>query len=383
MTKLIVIAPLAPESIKLDEEGATVLSAEEKEADEQDRFNHPRIRRTLILKAIEAKGGSDVSFITVAEPFEVDLNKVYSHIHSNGLLNFLTTAWKTWEDYGDDGREPGASLGSSTSTIPPLIPLNVPLPREAHERPSKSVIGKIGYYCTDLCTPVFGSLLKELQIDYHIVHQAVETAIKECTVVYAMPTHPGHHAAHDSFGGYCYLNQVAYAARFLQDRVGSKVAVLDVDYHAGNGTAAIFYDDPNVLVVSIHCDPDYDYPFHSGFSDQTGSGEGVGTTLHLPLPPKTVWESYEKALQLALGRIREFGALATVVSLGLDTHEGDPCTIRRAGFCLSGEDYTHMGKCIASGISSGPVIFVQEGGYRMDEIGNAASNVVLGYALSK
>ena len=225
--------------------------------------------------------------------------------------------------------------------------------------------------------------MKELQIDNLIVHQAVESAIEERTVVYAMPTHPGHHAAYDSFGGYCYLNQVAYAARLLQDRVGPKVAVLDVDYHAGNGTAAIFYDDPNVLVVSIHCDPDYDYPFHSGFSDQTGSGEGIGATLHLPLPPKTSWDSYEKALQLALDRIREFGALATVVSLGLDTHDGDPCTIRRAGFCLSGEDYTHMGRSIASGLSDGPVIFVQEGGYRMDEIGNAASNVVLGYALSK
>ena len=386
MTKLIVIAPLAPENIKADETGVNILSPEEKEADGQDRFNHPRLRRTLILKAIEAKAESDtVRFMVVSEPTDVDLKHIYSQIHSEGLLTFLTTAWTTWEQYGEEGREPGAFLGESTSGIPPLIPINIPLPRDEHERPSKSVIGQIGYYCTDLCTPVFGSLLKELQIDHVIMKQAVENAIDHNTVVYAMPTHPGHHAARDSFGGYCYLNQAAYAARLFQDRlgIGTKVAVLDVDYHAGNGTASIFYEDPNILVVSIHCDPDYDYPFHAGFADQTGVGEGVGATLHLPLPPQTRWEAYKETLMLALGCIREFGAHATVVSLGLDTHEGDPCTIRRAGFCLGGEDYSHMGESIAAGLPDGPVIFVQEGGYRMDEIGNAASSVVLGCALYK
>lgn len=382
--KLIVIAPLVPDSIKLDESGATVLSQEEKEADDQDRFNHPRERRALILKAIDEKAGSQVSFVAVSEPKCIDLAKIYSVIHSEGLLGFLTTAWKTWEGYGEEGREPGAFLDSGfTSKVPPLIPINVSLPRDIHQCASKSVIGQIGYYCTDMVTPVFGAMLKELEIDYAIIKQAVETAIEQNTVVYAMPTHPGHHAAQDSFGGYCYLNQAAFAARLFQQQVGPKVAILDVDYHAGNGTASIFYQDPNVLVVSIHCDPDYDYPFHSGFADQTGVGEGVGATFHLPLPPLTRWDAYEKALQLALERIREFGAKATVVSLGLDTHEGDPCAIRRAGFCLSGEDYTHMGASIAAGLPDGPVVFVQEGGYRMDEIGNAASSVVLGFAANK
>jgi len=154
-----------------------------------------------------------------------------------------------------------------------------------------------------------------------------------------------------------------------------------VDYHCGNGTASIFYKDPSVLVVSIHCDPDWDYPFHSGFADETGAEEGVGATLHLPLPPGTTWnDGYKQALAMAVDHIVEdFGAEALVVSLGLDTHEGDPCTIRRAGFKLSGDDYWSMGQLIGTNLGPVPTVFVQEGGYRMDKVGKAAADVVVGF----
>lgn len=103
---------------------------------------------------------------------------------------------------------------------------------------------------------------------------------------YAVTTHPGHHASSDSFGGYCYINHAAMAARYLQTEYDfAKVAVLDVDYHAGNGTVSIFYCDPSVLTISIHCDPDVEYPFNSGWADQTGAADGLGSTLNIPLPP--------------------------------------------------------------------------------------------------
>ena len=151
------------------------------------------------------------------------------------------------------------------------------------------------------------------------------------------------------------------------------------DYHCGNGTASIFYDDPSVLVVSLHCDPDFDYPFHSGFSDQIGLGSGEGTTLHLPMPPKTSWQEYQESLKVGLERITEFGAEAVVVSLGLDTHEGDPCALPGAGFCLRGLDYLEKGRMIAKYLQGLPIVIIQEGGYRMDTIGEASTNVVLGY----
>lgn len=153
-----------------------------------------------------------------------------------------------------------------------------------------------------------------------------------------------------------------------------------LDYHCGNGTASIFYEDPSVLVVSLHCDPDFDYPFHSGFSDQTGLNAGEGTTLHLPMPPQTQWAStYKESLKVGLKRIQEFGATAVVVSMGLDTHDKDPCAIRRAGFCLQGKDYSELGQTMARSLKGLPIVIIQEGGYRMETIGQAASNVVMGY----
>ena len=131
--------------------------------------------------------------------------------------------------------------------------------------------------------------------------------------------------------------------------------------------------------MSLHCDPDFDYPFHSGFTDQVGVGAGEGTTLHLPMPPKTQWKEYQESLERGLRRIEEFGAEAVVISMGLDTHEGDPCTIRRAGFGLRGRDYWEKGQMMARNLKGLPLVIIQEGGYRMDTIGEAASNVVLGF----
>ena len=158
-----------------------------------------------------------------------------------------------------------------------------------------------------------------------------------------------------------------------------KVAVLDVDYHVGNGTASIFYDNPNVLVISIHCHPDYDYPFHSGFEEENDTAQA---TFHLPLLPGATWDStYKDAVEKAMNKIAEFGANALVVSLGLDTLDDDPVTLRRAGFHLKGKDYWEMGKLIGSQFKQhAPCLFIQEGGYNMEKLGEAAAEVVAGCA---
>jgi acetoin utilization deacetylase AcuC-like enzyme len=131
--------------------------------------------------------------------------------------------------------------------------------------------------------------------------------------------------------------------------------------------------------VSLHCDPDFDYPFHSGFSDQIGVDSGEGMTVHLPMPPKTQWAEYQESLGKGLQRITNFGAQAVVISMGLDTHEGDPCALPGSGFGLSGRDYWEKGQMMARSFEGLPVVIIQEGGYRMDTIGEAASNVVLGF----
>ena len=135
-------------------------------------------------------------------------------------------------------------------------------------------------------------------------------------------------------------------------------------------------------MISIHCHPDHDYPFHTGFEDEVGAGKGEGTTLHLPLLPGTTWKEYRIAVDTAVKRIQSFRAEALVLSLGLDTLNGDPCAIRRAGFKLFGDDYLEMGRLIGDNCKI-PTIVVQEGGYRMDQVPKAAAGVLSGMAEMK
>ena len=163
-----------------------------------------------------------------------------------------------------------------------------------------------------------------------------------------------------------------------------RVAIIDVDYHCGNGTASIFYDDPSVFFASIHIDPEIDYPWNSGYADQRGAGGGTGTTMHVPLPKGATWDDvYGRALRDVMSAIAQFEPKALVVSLGLDTHEGDDVAVNRGGFALRDRDYYEMGLCMGRYMAGKrvPCVFVQEGGYKMDVVGDAASDVVGGYAV--
>lgn len=346
--------------------------------DALDDFNHPRRRRALILDCLSKSTRSSVDIRIVHKSIGLEF---YALVHSKRLLQFYQNAWKSWVALGKDGRDPSGCLNNDATTTdsatpPPLIPSNVPLFRRDNgpeQRPSKHVMGQIGFFCTDTCTPIFQELQSELENDAAIVQSAIHS---KSNTIYILPTHPGHHSAHDTFGGYCYLNHACRIAKSV-----SKACILDVDYHCGNGTAALFYDDPNVLVISLHCHPDVEYPFHSGFADETGSGDAKGKTRHFPLPPGTSWDNgYCEALKQALERIQEFQPLKVVVSLGLDTYDQDPCAIRRAGFTLCGADYCKMGKLLAQHLGNTPTVFVQEGGYRMDKVAQAACDVVTSFA---
>jgi acetoin utilization deacetylase AcuC-like enzyme len=190
---------------------------------------------------------------------------------------------------------------------------------------------------------------------------------------FALSRPPGHHAGAEFFGGYCFLNNAALAAQALRDGGAQGVAVLDVDYHHGNGTQAIFYERSDVLTVSIHGDPRTEYPFFLGHSDERGSGAGEGFNLNLPLPRGTGFARWREALRTALDAARCFGAQALVVSLGVDTFEGDPIS----GFLLRSGDYLQVGLDIAT--AKLPTVFVFEGGYGVDEVGLNTVNVLEGF----
>ncbi len=192
------------------------------------------------------------------------------------------------------------------------------------------------------------------------------------TGAFALTRPPGHHANSVDPSGFCYFNNIAIAAQHLRD-AGLRVAILDVDYHHGNGTQKIFYDRSDVYFTSLHADPRYDYP-GVGFADETGTGAGEGYTRNFPLLPGCDWERYAPALNEAKKAVAAFGPDVVLVSLGLDTYIDDPI----ARFRLKPDDYLRMGESLAE--LKKPTLFVFEGGYNLDAIGAITANVLEGFS---
>jgi acetoin utilization deacetylase AcuC-like enzyme len=317
--------------------------------------------------------------------------------HTSGLVRYLSTAWDRWarmppaercDFFKRHGAKTDASRASrSTRDIPALVPSNSCCSRDPITRPGPGLHAQTNYYHTDDDTPIFRALLPALIRDMAVIDRVraeLERDLESGENVknvyhYALVSHPGHHAGPSSVGGYCYINNAAVLARALtrSSLDVTRVAVLDVDYHAGNGTAAIFWDDPDVFVASIHADPDGDYPWNSCYADDVGGGRGQGKTLCLPMPRRAGWNEYAPALATALKAIVRHDAQILIVSLGLDTHADDPVQEKAtAGMELDNADYREMGRMIAA--AGVPTVFVQEGGYQVEAAGDIVAAVFLG-----
>lgn len=230
-----------------------------------------------------------------------------------------------------------------------------------------SIWAHLGYFCYDTSSPIFMHTWDAAYWSAQCAVSAAERTLHGDRAAYAICRPPGHHASRDMFGGFCYLNNVAIAANWLTKR-GQRVAVLDIDYHHGNGTQEIFYARDDVLTISLHVDPHEDYPYFWGHADETGVNLGTGCNLNLPLPRTVDAAGYMVALDIALYRVHEFAPDSLLIALGMDTYKGDPV----GGFDLDTPDYTAIGKRIAAlGV---PVIVTQEGGYHLDSLaGNVTS----------
>ncbi|HVL78262.1 MAG TPA: histone deacetylase family protein, partial [Sphingomicrobium sp.] len=190
---------------------------------------------------------------------------------------------------------------------------------------------------------------------------------------FALCRPPGHHAGADYCGGYSYLNHAAICAEAALAAGIGRVAILDVDYHHGNGTQDIFWSRGDVAFASIHADPSTDYPFYWGHADECGEGEGEGATLNLPLPRGTGWADYEPALERTLDWLAEFEPELLIVSFGADTYAGDPIS----HFRLQTGDYARMSRRIAAvGL---PTLVVMEGGYAVDTLGDNVAEFLGGF----
>lgn len=233
--------------------------------------------------------------------------------------------------------------------------------------------GKLGAFSFDAATPIAAGTWEAAYWSAQSALSALGAAI-EGRFGFALCRPPGHHAGADYMGGYCYLNNAAIAARQAQALGYARVAILDIDYHHGNGTQDIFKADPSVFFCSIHADPRTDYPFFWGHADERGIGPGKRATLNFPLPRGTGSEAYMLVLGRALEAIAQWDAELLVVSFGADTHANDPISF----FALRQADYAKIGRQIAAlGL---PVLVVMEGGYAVGELGTSVAALLKGFA---
>jgi acetoin utilization deacetylase AcuC-like enzyme len=293
----------------------------------------------------------------VLAPSEFGLEPV-TRVHDAGLVSFLGDASERWRKlYGEDA--------------PPAIPSAWPA-RGMRNRSDGDVEARLGTYASDTATPIVKGTWSAATAAANCALSAAAEVKDGAEAAFALTRPPGHHASSDLFGGYCYLNNVAIAAQWLAER-GLRPAILDVDYHHGNGTQSIFFSRDDVLFSSIHGDPSFAFPHYLGFADETGEGAGEGANLNLPLPMYTTWEAYAPALDAAAGRIAAFAPDVLLVSLGLDTFEADPI----AKFKLVKPDYLRMGEKIAKlGL---PTVFLFEGGYNLEALAQITVNVLEGF----
>jgi acetoin utilization deacetylase AcuC-like enzyme len=242
------------------------------------------------------------------------------------------------------------------------------------DRVPEAIDGKLSYYSFDAGTPLTAGTWDAATAAVDVALTGVELLLAGERSAFALCRPPGHHASADAYGGYCFLNNAAIAAQALRDGGLETVAVLDVDYHHGNGTQLIFDSRADVVFASLHGDPRQEYPYFLGYEDEHGSGDGLGATRNFPMPWGTGFDAWSAALDEACRWIDGHRAEAVVVSLGVDTYAGDPIS----QFELASTDFPAVGARIAA--MGRPTLFVLEGGYATEALGTNVVGVLSGYA---
>ncbi len=264
-------------------------------------------------------------------------------------------------------------LKNICTELPPgelLYPYVFPIRRT--DRPPYDRTVRAGYYCIDTFTPLSLDAYKAARAAVNVALSGASAILEGEPLVYSLCRPPGHHAERDTYGGFCYFCNGAIAAQYLATKLGGKIAVLDVDYHHGNGTQDIFYTRNDILTVSIHGHPNFAYPYFSGFADEKGEGEGLGFNHNMPLAEDVHDGRYLEALDEALSIVRRFKPVALVVSLGLDIAKADPT----GTWSITPDGLAEIGRRIGS--QRFPTLLVQEGGYNIRFLGRNAARLLTG-----
>lgn len=314
-------------------------------------FECPR-RAEIVLEAVKTRGLGEV-----IAPKDFGLDPVTA-IHDAGFLEFSANCAADWAAEGFEGE-------ALTNTWPTRTMNSPHIPR--------NIEGKIGYYALAGETTYTPGTWEAALASKDVALTATELVLSGENAAFGLCRPPGHHAAFDQYGGYCFLNNAAIAAQYARDHGKAKVAILDVDFHHGNGTQDIFYDRDDVLFLSLHGDPMDAFPYFLGHADELGEGKGKGFNFNYPMPPNTPYSIWRKNLLKAFNEITKFQPDILVISLGVDTFEKDPISF----FKLTSDDFYDYGMLIG-GLNL-PTVYLLEGGYAVDEIGINAVNVLAGH----
>ncbi|WP_102225989.1 histone deacetylase family protein [Acidimangrovimonas sediminis] len=314
-------------------------------------FEKPE-RARFIRARIDAVGLGPVS---APETHSLDAAR---RVHRDDFVDFLPQAWPMWE-----------ASGRTNPTVPFAFPIRG---LRADKRPT-SIDALLGYYGFDAGVSFVKGTWDAVKSSYDTALTAASLIDGNTRSAFALCRPPGHHAGSAFMGGYCYLNNAAIVAQRYRDQGAARVAILDVDYHHGNGTQEIFYHRGDVAVFNLHADPNEEYPYFLGHADERGAGEGEGFNHNYPMPAGTPFAIWSEALDDACRKIADYAPDVVVVSLGVDTFEKDPIS----EFKLTTADYPKIGARIAQlGL---PTLFVMEGGYAVEEIGVNAVGVLTGF----
>ncbi len=306
--------------------------------------------------------------LTPAIP-DAELDAAIARVHDARYTQFLAGAWAEWV-----AMDPANAQRDALPSVWPLANMDNKRHAFRNDVLPANFAARLGLFSFDSGSPLMAGTWAAARCGAACALAATREVLGGAGCAFALTRPPGHHAGPDFFGGYCFLNNAAIAAQALRDGGKQRVAVLDVDYHHGNGTQTIFYERADVLTASIHGDPMTEYPFFLGHADERGAGVGESFNLNLPLPRGTGFAAWRAALDRALQAVADFGADALVAPMGLDTFEGDPIS----GFTLRSDDYFAVGQALAS--AGLPAVFTFEGGYAVDAVGTNAVNLLEGFS---
>jgi acetoin utilization deacetylase AcuC-like enzyme len=297
-------------------------------------------RAFSILRALQ-----NTSWAKIQKPNDFGLSPILQ-VHTPQYVDYLKSAYELYKCCSE---EENVAFMPYTPGIPPEDLNHVNIPEVD------------GFFITNLHYAIHPQTFVAALEAAQCCLSAANTLINGSRVAFGLSRPPGHHAGKNVCGGFCYLNNAAIAAQWLSQY--GKVTILDIDYHAGNGTQAIFYDRNDVFTISIHADPDRTWPKSAGHLDEIGTGPGRSYHRNYILPEGTDDELYLKTLEDVSDQITHYSPDFMVISAGFDTYIHDPL----CDFRVTNDGFRRIGHALSN--LNIPTAIVLEGGYNAEDLG--------------